>query len=161
MKSKVEKKPNGVKCMIYGCGFEWYKGRPMTDQELLEHRCIHMFPSKTKVENGEVIEKEIERIILGYFTSFFDLGEAKSSYNSRTNEYHNNIPLERAVSEMKAFITNALNQQRVQLEREVREKTIADTFKKVNFDYAKVKKETFNFLIKGMKEFLTKLEHTR
>ena len=71
--------------------------------------------NKSKVENGEVIEKEIERIILGYFTSFFDLGEAKSSYNSRTNEYHNNIPLERAVSEMKAFITNALNQQRREL----------------------------------------------
>ena len=76
---------------------------------------------KSKVENGEVIEKEIERIILRYFTSFFDLGEAKSSYNSRTNEYHNNIPLERAVSEMKAFITNALNQQRLEIVGEIRE----------------------------------------
>lgn len=33
--------PWGVKCMVYGCGFEWYKGSPMTNQELKEHRCIH------------------------------------------------------------------------------------------------------------------------
>jgi hypothetical protein len=39
--TKTENKPFGVKCTVYGCGFEWYKGSPMTDEELKEHRCIH------------------------------------------------------------------------------------------------------------------------
>ena len=38
---KKGEKPWGVKCMVYGCGFEWYKGSPMTDKELKGHRCIH------------------------------------------------------------------------------------------------------------------------
>ena len=40
-KNPEEQRPNGVKCTVYGCGFEWYKGSPMTDEELKEHRCIH------------------------------------------------------------------------------------------------------------------------
>lgn len=114
--------------------------------------------NKPKVENGEVIEKEIERIILGYFTSFFDLGEAKSSYNSRTNEYHNNIPLERAVSEMKAFITNALNQQRREIVGEIKK-----WLNQARYEYSEGKECNKTYLeaiddIEESVEFLTNLE---